>query len=114
MLTIRQSQMTALRAYMRASFEEQLVDFVQRAYPAYSPGSGSASAPELVRDGLAKAAAYGIDNERDIAKFVGLMAEFGSEFHKNPAAPWISGILTDPAIPAEAKVSLIEQQLRRK
>lgn len=96
MLVIRQSQMHALGKARRELFVRRACDHLRASFPECA----AMPADELqafVDHGMARAAAYGIEVERDVCKFLNLMAVFGRDF--DVELPWAKETLRSDAGP---------------
>jgi hypothetical protein len=115
MLTIRAEQFEALAAARLARFQDQMVKYLEAAFPEQFPASPSDGPPgparEFVRKGLHKALAYEITIERDVSDFIRLMVFFGPEFEESGPMAWSKRFLTDDFFPGDAKMKLILQDL---
>lgn len=92
MLVIRQTQMDAMAQPLREAFEQRMVlTFGDALVVRVGTGAGR-SRLDLVREGIARAARYGIREETDVAAFLGFMATEGPDFDTQR---WARRILGD-------------------
>jgi hypothetical protein len=116
MLTIRKEQMNVLSAYMGQAFEERIIRHIRQNFPDQYKQLGDTDAREdnlrkLIRQGIERARRYGIESERDAARFVELMIRIGPTFEELPEYAWAKAVLSDPNISGHGRVELIHQQL---
>src|SRR5689334_19056010 len=116
MLTIRKEQMKALAAYMQQAFEDRVLKQMATEYPqqfklisAEEPSDSKARA--VVRDGVARAAGYGITAEADVERYIALMFAVDPQFETWPKMKWAVAILNDAGISGNGRMELIHQQL---
>ena len=112
MLTIRSEQMDALSAYMIARFERDMVNHIAQAFPKQFAEAGDAGTRKLVHDGIAKAASYGVQSERNVALFIDLMVAIGPTFDHDDRFPWVRQVLQDPDRPEQTKLDMIYDRMR--
>jgi hypothetical protein len=93
MITIRREQYQALEALTLASFESRVLAHLQRCFPEHVAKLGEEGARTAIRDGTARAHAYGIVSERQVCIFIDLMFALGERFDHDPKHPWASAIL---------------------
>lgn len=96
MLVIRQSQMDALGEPRRESFARRTGDHLRANFPECAAMPVEALRA-FVDHGVARAASYGIEVERDVCKFLNLMAVFGRNF--DVELPWAKETLRSDAGP---------------
>jgi hypothetical protein len=97
-MIIRQQQMTSLSEAKRQSFEQRVVDYLNRCFPNECQALTTVGIQSLIRYGIRRAKSHGIDLERDVCKYIALMFTFGRDFDNNRDLPWASNILTDDSI----------------
>ena len=95
MLQIRQSQMKLFAKEEVRNFEDWMVGHIDRHFPSLSARLGETLLREVIRTGIARAAAYGIQSRPAVCKYVDLMIVFGRDFDTNPAYPWAARALRD-------------------
>ncbi len=112
MLTIRPEQFAALAAAQAASFENRMVVHLNRAFEPKCREMGEPKVRETIRQGVEKAASYGITVERDVCRYIDQMFEFHPGFDTDP---WAAGILTNPALkdPSDKTDKLVEAAKRQ-
>src|SRR6185369_4452725 len=80
----------------------------KRNSPAQPHASRGTAFPNLFESGMKMARSYGLTWESSLATFIRLQLEFGEEFHRPPP---IQAILTDAAIPGNAKIGFLERSV---
>lgn len=108
MLTIRQEQLVAFSTEESNKFEKRLLHHLKKFFPAQYQAAGDVKMRELVKEGIHRAASYGITAERDSCKYVDLMIVLGPDFDKDPKLPWAEKILTSHAL-EDKPASKVEQ-----
>ena len=88
MLVIREEQLKAFSRHLRARFESEACQHVQRYFPARCDALGRQTTLDTVRDGLRRAHAYGFETRNDLLRYLNLMFEFGLEFEALPTNAW--------------------------
>ncbi len=111
MLIIRKSQMDALDAEMLSSFQDRMIAHLRTQFPARTAGWGATSGRGFVLGGTAKARTHQVIAERDVARFVDLMAELGDDFETRPDMAWAAEILASPDRGGTEKMDAIYREL---
>ena len=93
MIAVRDAQIKEMAAGRRASFIDRMVVHLRTHFPKHSEKVDEPTARRVIEYGITQAAAYGIETERDVCKFITLMWAFGHNFDRNPALPWAAEIL---------------------
>jgi hypothetical protein len=108
MLRIPKRQVDAISLGATCDFEERAGAHLRRFFPRRCAALGPGGVRALVRAGIERAAAHGVHAERDVCKYIDLMAMLGRDFEDDPALPWARRILEDPsAIGAAARVDAL-------
>jgi hypothetical protein len=90
-LSLRPPQLEALDQVRLVDLEQRLRAHVCRCFPAATRGMSDAELLELIRHGVDRARAHGIDTERGACKLLNLMFVFGRDFDRE--LPWAREIL---------------------
>ena len=98
MLIIRQDQMDILRQEVRKGFEDRMLSHLTRYFSEACARMGESGARELIRYGIERAKHYGIVAERDVCKYIDVMAVLGRDFDVDAAFPWAAEILAEDTI----------------
>jgi hypothetical protein len=93
MITITRDQYRALEASSLASFESRVLAHLRRCFPDHVAKVGEDQARAAIREGIARAEAYGITAERQVCVFIDLMFALGERFDRDPKYPWAPAIL---------------------
>ena len=96
MLTIRREQLNRLAADRRTDFEARVARHLLRFFPDKVASLEVVDLQAFIRQGCARATAYGLDSEREICKYMGLMCVFGRDFDSDRRLPWAAEILRKP------------------
>jgi len=98
-MVIRDRQMVELGQSARGAFEERLLSHIQQYFPVHWREVGPERLREVIRLGMANAANYELQTQREIYLFVSLMLYFGSSFDTDFQLPWAAEGLKNPAEP---------------
>src|SRR6516164_299562 len=104
MLVIRAQQMEVLGAYMAAAFEKDCVALLRRDYPEITRDAPDDELRAFVRDGIERAAQYGIDTVSNVQRWLDLMMRLGAHFDEDPRCAAVQAALAKDALPAEARL----------
>jgi hypothetical protein len=77
---VRREEKEAAREAALREFEDWVVAHVERCLPDRWTVLGETGVREVIRLGIERAAAHGIEAERDVCKLVDLMLVFGVDF----------------------------------
>ncbi len=106
MLTIRKEQFAVFQQAASESFQDRMLSHIKEFFPQSFEKHGELGIRELVSYGIQRAATYHCQLEPDVCNYIDLMIVFGRDFDNDPAFPWASSILNDPALPGpSAKVT---------
>ena len=100
MLRIRSEQMRLLNRPLEVAFRKAVTEYLEADFPAVCARLGPAGVAEMVEDGIRRAGLRGFEFESDICEFIGLMAEFGTEFDR---LDWAAAILNEAGTPPPVK-----------
>lgn len=98
MLKIKKRQMDALRRYVIHRFEDMMCLHLLEYFPKKCAALGEQGVREVVRYGIDRAAAHGIEVYEDMCSYIDLMFCFGRDFDVDPRLPWAREILDDPKV----------------
>jgi len=107
-LTVRTKQMRALAALMKGGFEKRMVSHLRSSFPKLTAAHADEQLFRFVRFGVERAAAYGIAIERDVARYVEYMVQYGPRFDTDPRFAWAQKLLSAPGASGSAKMDRIE------
>lgn len=105
--------MKVFEAYMVDSFVESAMSDLRKEFPTKTKGVEDKELGALIRQGLERAAKYGIDLEEDALRFVRQTIRLGSDFDTNRAHPWVGEILTRGDLSGTAKMNQLESRSRQ-
>ena len=111
--TFRMSEahMAAFSEQQRQRFEDEMVVYLTREYPADAARKGEPWLRELIREGIEVAKGYNITLECDVARYIELMIAVAPDFDDSPATPWAEGILTEPWLTGAEKLDRIYEHV---
>jgi hypothetical protein len=90
MIPIRTEQMDALNRHMEEDFVERMTAHLRRFFPNWARVSGEQGVVRTIRLGIERARSYRITAERDVSRYIDVMAVLGEDFDKEA---WAAGIL---------------------
>jgi hypothetical protein len=93
LFTIRKEVMDAYKQTMVNNFAMLVLAHIRKCFPAKFQSLGEPAVRETIKYGIARAAAYGIQGERDVCKYIDLMMVLGRDFDRQ--LPWVSKVLND-------------------
>ncbi len=97
MLTMRKEQMDVFDRIAALEFQERLVEYVRKSFPAAFSELGAQRVREIVRFACEKAKEYELSSERGCRLYASMVFVLGAGFDKDPQFPWAGEILTDAA-----------------
>jgi hypothetical protein len=98
MLTIRNEQFAVFQQVASESFQDRMLSHINEFFPQSLGQHGELGIRELITYGIQRAATYNFQLEPDVCNYIDLMIVFGRDFDHDPALPWASSILNDPAL----------------
>ncbi len=107
MLVIRDAQMGAFYEAVVDRYVRSRAAMIERDFAAQYAQLRREGAEALVRDAVARAKAYKIDDDDAVDRFLRLMLTLGSDFDARPETSWTAKILGDHGIDERAKLDLI-------
>jgi hypothetical protein len=96
---IRTQQMQAFSRLAQERFEVRLLAHIEDCFPVHRREVGPDRLRLVIRQGIEKAAQYGMQGQREIYLFVSLMLYFGSSFDTDPQLGWAAAGLKNPLEP---------------
>jgi hypothetical protein len=94
---------------MEENFVERMTAHLQRYFPVWARASGE-RVVHTIRLGIERSRSYGITAERDVSRYIDIMAALGEDFDKEP---WAAGILNRNSNPT-ARMNLVFDAAKRK
>ena len=88
MFQMRQAHMQAFAETSKKSFENRMVEHLNKHFPEHCDKLGEEGVRETIRYGIDRAASYDITAERDVCKYIDLMFVFGQDFDQDEKYPW--------------------------
>jgi hypothetical protein len=104
MLRIRKEQYDILVQQAIHNFENRMYAHVTGVFPDECKALGEEGVRRLIKEGIERAARYGIEIEYDVARFVDLQYILAPDFDTNPEIPWAAAILKAPGLDATTRV----------
>jgi len=93
MFVIRNEQLKILEEYIRGEFIDRVAAGLRKNFTRQTAGMDDQSLRKFIEGGIVKASGYGISEEEDVEKYVGLMCTHGADFDTNPKTSWAGEIL---------------------
>ena len=103
-LQIKRHQMDAFRESAEQGFVRRAVEHLRASFPDSLANQDATELRSLIREGIQRAARYGIRAERDVVRFIELMVAVQPEFDELPAVKALRPILMHPNYPGSGKV----------
>jgi len=95
MLRIRKEQYDSLVQQAVRDFENRMYAHVTKVFPDECKALGEEGVRRSIKEGIERAARYGIEVEQDVARYIDLMFILGHGFDKDAELPWAGEILED-------------------
>lgn len=111
MLTIRPAQFDILGRSRQEVWENRMVHFVARDFPARFQEAGEPKVRQLIQSAVKLGAGFGIVNEGSLAGLVELMVAFGTEFELSPDRTWARKMMANQAAPPELRIHLMRERM---
>jgi len=105
--TIPRAAIESFERAARARFHAQARTRLARAFPARAAELGQEKMAAEIDRGIARALEYGIDTERDMARFLELW--FQADFDPAQRWPWAAAILSRKDLDGATKVEFIQR-----
>lgn len=109
MLRIRAEQMAVFEGERRRRFVERAARYLEEIGPG---GQDEVTRRATASAGWDMAARYGVANEHDVLRLVGLCHIFGAGFDVDRRRPWVGELLTDLRRSAATRVRVLWARLR--
>lgn len=100
MLVIREAQLNAFEQEGIRRFENRAADLLEEFFPLHCATLGRSAVLDVVRYGMERAGRHGLDSQRGVTMYLGVMFQLGSHFDEDPQVPWAAAILSDEASPS--------------
>jgi hypothetical protein len=110
MLKIRKDQMEAMDQLAVKHFEERTTEELKQSFPKHARLLGEGKLRQRVRDGFARARAYGLSSRNGLRLFVELIFLLGNSFDTDPQVSWAAQILNDSAADEATRVDRLFQK----
>lgn len=111
-MIIRKDQSDAFREQMTKNFEDRMAAHLREAFAVRVQALDDAALRGEIRCGISRARQYGIETERDVARFIDLMWMLRRDFDTNAETAWARPILSDHASSAENRVRRLYAKAR--
>jgi len=95
MFTIRAEQFAVFEKHEIKKFEDPTYLQLNITYPERCQDIGEPKLRRMIQYGVKRAAAYGIQLENDVRKYIEVMLLLGPDFDKDPKFPWAASLLND-------------------
>lgn len=96
MLVIRKEQMDVLADQAMKTFVSRVFGHLSEVFPDECRELGDEAVFRRIRDGIERAAGYGIDIEYDVVRFIDLMFILRGDYDTSDRFPWANQILLAP------------------
>ncbi|HEX3344808.1 MAG TPA: hypothetical protein VHS09_09565 [Polyangiaceae bacterium] len=109
---IRHEQLRVLGRLATDRFVEANVERLAREHPERFAERGREATLALVRDGVARARSYGVEETGAVRAFLDLMWTVDPEFELSPDLEGVLEVLRDDELSGEAKMEIVSAQMR--
>lgn len=109
MLTIRREQMRIFQSSMRERFVGRLLCHLRAEMPAATAAMCDAELCATIREGVARAEAYGVVAEWDLCRFAMYEVRLGAGFERASGNDWAREVLESGVYDGTAKMDLLDQ-----
>jgi hypothetical protein len=112
-MKIRGEQLAAFAGLKQATFQRRMEQHLLERFSRHLLRLRVARSeiPTLVRQGLERARAYGLEYEFDLKRYVECLALLGRDFDRDPACPWAREILTRRDWSGRMKMDALDEHL---
>jgi hypothetical protein len=107
MLVFTPAQMEQFGTGALQSFHQRVAAHLREFFPNLVRDADDARIERLVRRAMQRAAAYDIQGELDIVRFIDLCLVLGVNFDFSEAHGWAEQLLRSPGLPAAARLRLV-------
>jgi hypothetical protein len=101
-VSIRPEQMAAFASAASVQFEAALLDYAREFHGQAVDRYGEDAAREAIREGIARAAGYGITERRHVCLFIDVLFTCGRDF--DVRLEWAAEILRDRTLTAAERI----------
>ena len=112
MLVVRHEQLRVLGRALTDRFVEATVERIAREHPERYAELGRDATRALVREGIARARTYGVEETGAVRAFIDLMLTIDPEFEMSPDLEGVLEVLRDDELSGEAKMEIVSAQMR--
>lgn len=106
-LRIRPEQMEAFAQDARKRFEDHMARSIRRLFPAVWKKEGEERTQARIRYGIERAAHHGIEEDRDVRRYIHLMYRLGNQFD---TTAWAQAILTQRQTRPKEKLAALRAE----
>ena len=111
MFKVRQRQIDAFLKDEERLFVERSARRLREHFPLELAGVGDEELLRRVREGVARAAGYGLRSYHDVALFLGLLVELGPDLDTSDRHAWARELLARPDLPPTTKVEHVYERV---
>lgn len=111
MFQISAAHLQAFSEQQRGRFEDEMVAYLQKEYPADCEKAGEQGIRELVRRGIEKASEYHIVLECDVSRYIELMLTVAPDFDVSERTPWAGPVLAQTSMTGDSKINRMYERL---
>ena len=111
MLKIRGEQMDVMAQAAMRGFEQRVAQHLNEHFPEECRRAGPERIAAAIRQGVARAARYGITSELDVVRYLDLSVVLGLDFDSGKRYPWAQQILEDRELDADEKIDALFDRL---
>lgn len=112
-LVIREEQIAVLSEAAYESFCKRLYEHIKKCWPREFERKGATGVQQSIEKGIARAAKYGIQAERDVVRYIDTMHLVGEDFDVDPKKGWVHVILEAKTLAPTIKAIRIWEQAKK-
>ncbi len=109
MLTIRPEQMQAMGAHTRAQFEQRIIKYLRKKFPARTQDQSDQKIQFVVQAGIKDAESHGIEFENDIRRYIEYLVIYGTRLDERKQTQWIANVLQQAELDGTTKMDRIDE-----
>lgn len=109
MLTIRREQISVFEDIMREKFVDRLLRHLRVDMPTMTADMCDTHLRTTIREGLVRAAGYGVITEWDLCRFAMYEVRLGTWFERAADNGWAREALASPDLGGTARMDLLDQ-----
>ena len=98
---------------MRRAFENEMVDYLRRAFREQCETMDDVALRQIIRDGIVRAARHSFESDGQVRRWLAMMFTFGRDFDSDPDCSWAREVLRYGDSSTENKMERLFKEARR-